>query len=150
MAITIAPSAIPNAKKNSFYNVVFVPSGGTGPYSWVLTSGALPSWLAFEQVPPLTANSRGLRIFGLVPATIVAASGVPLFTVTDSLAAVATVTTATGGTIVDGPDPDGWHNTEAQRSGATIYDQWRFGTLPLPAADLQQRMWPLTGPAQNS
>jgi hypothetical protein len=164
MAMTITPSSISNAKKNSYYNVLYVPAGGVAPYSWVLTSGALPTWLSFTTVniPVGTGSVTCLNIFGYVPNALATGVLAPLFTCTDSTPTThltATVTTSTGGTIVSGPDPEGYHDTEANRSEIVTVDQFRRGISgadntgtvnTMTTADYIARAWPLDPPSQNS
>jgi hypothetical protein len=50
-AVTITTTSLAFGSKGVFYSAQFAATGGTPPYSWVLTSGALP--------PGLTLNSNG-------------------------------------------------------------------------------------------
>jgi hypothetical protein len=44
-AITLSPTTLPNGALNSPYNQVITASGGTGPYTFAVSSGALPQGL---------------------------------------------------------------------------------------------------------
>jgi hypothetical protein len=73
-AVAISTVSLPNGTVGSNYSTSLAASGGTSPYSWNITSGALPTGLS------LTAGS------GLISGTpTVAVSASPIgFTVTDS------------------------------------------------------------------
>ncbi|MDX8450143.1 putative Ig domain-containing protein [Mesorhizobium sp. VK3C] len=45
-SITIDPATLPNASAGSTYSVTITASGGVGPYSFLVTSGALPTGLS--------------------------------------------------------------------------------------------------------
>jgi hypothetical protein len=51
-AVTITTTGLPFGTKSVFYSTQFAATGGTTPYSWVVTSGALP--------PGLTLNANGV------------------------------------------------------------------------------------------
>ncbi len=55
-ALTIAPSALANAVANGPYPLTLSALGGTAPYAWTLSSGALPPGLALN---PLTGAFSG-------------------------------------------------------------------------------------------
>ncbi|MBV9558747.1 MAG: putative Ig domain-containing protein [Pseudolabrys sp.] len=46
--LTIAPATLPNGTRGSAYNQTVTASGGTGPYTYAVTSGALPTGLALN------------------------------------------------------------------------------------------------------
>jgi len=50
--VTITTSSLPFGTKGVFYSAQFAATGGTTPYSWVVTSGTLP--------PGLTLNPNGV------------------------------------------------------------------------------------------
>ena len=88
LAIVVAPgplyvatTSLPNATKNAVYSVFLKGAGGKQPYTWQLTSGALPAGI--------TLNSSTGEVRG-----IATASGVSSFTVrlTDANAATSTAT----------------------------------------------------------
>jgi hypothetical protein len=46
--LQVTTSSLPNGQVQSAYNASFAASGGTGPYSWSLSSGSLPSGLSLN------------------------------------------------------------------------------------------------------
>lgn len=144
MAVSVTPSALPAPKKNSYFSVFLFASGGTGPYTWAITSGALPTFLTLSVV-----NSNTALVSGKVPSTLSATTWTATITATDSLAATGTCVSTTIATAVDGPDPQGYHGTEANRTTVTLPDALDHGP-GLSVADSLARLWPLTGPSQNS
>jgi hypothetical protein len=55
-AITIAPSTVPNGAVGGPYNQTFTASGGTGPFSFALSLGALPPGLTLTQAGVLSGT----------------------------------------------------------------------------------------------
>jgi hypothetical protein len=144
MAVSVSPGALPAPKKNSHYQLVLTASGGTAPYTWAITSGALPGFLTLSRL-----NDTQALVSGKVPATLNAATFTATITATDSLSATGTCVSTGVTQGVDGPDATGYHGTEANRTTVTTVDQFEHGS-GLTVADALQRMWPLTGPSQNS
>jgi hypothetical protein len=81
-ALTITTTTLPDATKNAAYNQTLAASGGTTPYTWSLSSGAIPDGLV------LNATT------GVITGTPTAASATSTFTVkvTDSASPAATAT----------------------------------------------------------
>jgi hypothetical protein len=145
MALAVVPSALPAPKKNSHYQVFLTTTGGTLPISWAVTSGALPGFLTLRR----TSDNQAV-VEGHVPATLNAGTFTATITATDSAGTPLTATCVSTSIAlgVDGPDSQGYHGTEANRTTVVTIDQFRAGQLT--PADLIARMWPLTGPSQNS
>jgi hypothetical protein len=143
MPVSVSPSALPAPKKNSHYQLFLTASGGTAPYSWAVTSGALPAGFTLTRI-----NDTQAVVAGRGPSTLIAGTFTATITATDSLSATGTCVSTGVSNSADGPDPQGYHGTEANRSTVVTIDQFRQGQLT--AADLIERMWPLTGPSQNS
>ena len=143
MAITVSPSALPAPKKNVHYQVILTATGGTGPYSWAVTSGSLPAGFTVNRI-----NDTQAVVSGRGPSTLVAGTFTATITATDSLSATGTCVSTSVHNSADGPDPQGYHGTEANRTTVTTIDQFRTGQLAV--ADYIARQWPLTGPSQNS
>src|SRR6266568_5159728 len=148
MALTISPAAIPSPKKNSFFSVTFTTAGGILPIvSWVVTVGTLPTWMTLTVV-----DNNHMLLSGKVPKTLAATGSALTITATDSTPVTpltATVTLAASGTVVDGPDEQGIHTTEALRATEATIDQFRQSPgVRLTPADWLARQWPLGGRAQ--
>jgi putative Ig domain-containing protein len=60
-AFTLTPSALPSSRAGVPYNQTVVPSGGTAPYTFVVTGGALPAGLTLD---PATGNISGTPTAG--------------------------------------------------------------------------------------
>ena len=144
MPVTVTPSALPAPKKNSHFQVILQAAGGTGPYSWAVSSGALPTGFVLSRID----DTRAV-VSGKVPATLNASTFTATITATDSLSATGTCVSTTVALVVDGPDNQGYHGTEANRTTVTLLDAIDHGA-GLALADALTRMWPLVGPSQNS
>jgi len=80
--LRMGPDTLPGAVVNRQYNFVFTASGGTLPYTWFLTAGALPSGLTLESRGFLSGKPTAA---GSYPITIqVGDSSVPQKTATRS------------------------------------------------------------------
>lgn len=155
MTAAVSPSALPAPKKNAQYSVLLTATGfGTSSVStvsWSVASGALPAFLTLTKVMDRGSGAGGVTstalVSGKVPATLNATTFSATITATDGTNS-ASCTTTTVAETVDGPDPEGYHGTEANRSTVTTVDQ--YSTVGLSAADEIARQWPLAGPSQNS
>ncbi len=132
-ALVISTSPLPNGQVNTPYTATLAATGGTTPYTWSLTSGALPAGL--------TLNASTGAITGTPTA---AATSTPLtFKVTDSSSpaltqsANLTLTISSAALVIStSPLPNGQVNTPytatlAATGGTTPYT-WSLtsGTLP--------------------
>ena len=131
--LTILTSALPNGQTGSSYSATLTAQGGNAPYTWSLSSGALPAGLSL--------NSSSGTISGT---PTVAVTSTPLtFMVTDSSSPASTKTVALTLTISRLPLaitttslPNGRVNTPYSATltatGATTPYSWSLtsGTLP--------------------
>lgn len=60
LTISISPLSLPAAMLGSFYNQTITASGGTAPYSFLVTSGTLPPGLILTSSSPSTALLSGV------------------------------------------------------------------------------------------
>jgi putative Ig domain-containing protein len=91
-AVSVATTSLPNGQAGVAYNAQLAASGGASPYTWAITSGALPAGLS------LAAN-------GTISGTPTGPAGTATFTVkvTDSLVPPGTATKVLSITIDRGP-----------------------------------------------
>lgn len=60
LVVNIAPTSLPDAANNAFYNVAFSATGGVPPYTWSIGSGTqLPSGLTFSSGGVLSGTPSG-------------------------------------------------------------------------------------------
>jgi hypothetical protein len=57
--ITLSPATLPAGTVGAAYSTTITASGGTAPYTFAITSGALPPGLSFAQTSPTTAAITG-------------------------------------------------------------------------------------------
>ncbi len=132
-ALTITTTSLPAGVVGQGYSAVVAASGGTQPYAWLISGGALPGGLQIN-------SSAGL-IFGTPTA-----AGVSSFTVRvqDAVGASATralsisiSTTSSGLTIVTDTLPDGTlgqtYNQQVVGSGGTQPYNWTVPASDLPS-----------------
>lgn len=56
MAVTITPSTLPGATVNGSYSQQLTAAGGTAPYTYAVTAGALPSGLTLSSAGLLSGS----------------------------------------------------------------------------------------------
>jgi hypothetical protein len=59
--LTVSPATLPNGTQNSAYSQTVTASGGTGPYTFAVTSGSVPAGLALDSGGNLTGTPTGSR-----------------------------------------------------------------------------------------
>jgi hypothetical protein len=156
MTAAVAPTALPSPKKNSQFSVQLIATGfgtaGVSTVTWSVASGALPTFLSLRKIGDSGTGAGGVTsvavVEGKVPATLDATTFTCTITATDGTNSASCTSTSVA-KAVDGPDPEGYHGTEANRSVVVTPDQLDHGA-GLSPADSIARMWPLTGPSQNS
>ena len=82
MAIAIAPSALPNALNGDAYSQALTASGGTAPYTYAVTSGALPTGLSLDSATGIisgTPSTSGFSTFTVTATDSLAATGAQAF-----------------------------------------------------------------------
>jgi Putative Ig domain len=125
MTLAVTTTHLPSATVGTAYSQTLTASGGTTPYTWAVTSGALPVGLSLNAS---TGVISGTPTTASTPAAV-------QFTVTDSATptpatANATFTFGTSGTVI----PIG--------SAAVIYGR-------IPSFPLMPQCWPLTQGSQT-
>ena len=136
----ITPAALPSACSNvSFggYSKNLAAGGGVAPYTWSLTSGALPAGLALY--PVTTGAIPTARIWTAGNLTAAAVTSTFTVTVTDSTSATASQTltiavtalTVTGPTLPAGAVGAPYSQTLAATGGAAPYS-WSLALGALP------------------
>ena len=88
--LTIAPSTVPSGTRGMAYNQTLTASGGTGPYTYAVTSGALPAGLSLSAAGVIsgTPSGSGVSSFTIGATDSVANTGSQNYTLsigTDSL-----------------------------------------------------------------
>jgi Autotransporter beta-domain/Putative Ig domain/Cadherin-like domain len=78
--VTITPATLPNARQASNYSITFVASGGTGPYTWSITSGQLPSGLTLTSAGVLSGKPAAGSTFTITATDANGAVGTRTYT----------------------------------------------------------------------
>ncbi len=68
-SLTLNPSSLPNGTQGTAYNQTVIATGGTGPYTYALSSGSLPSGLSLDTSTGAitgTPNGTGLSSFTIM------------------------------------------------------------------------------------
>ncbi|MHB8643336.1 MAG: putative Ig domain-containing protein [Gaiellaceae bacterium] len=89
-AISITPALLPSATTGTAYNQALAGNGGTGPYTFAVTAGALPPGIALSGAGVLsgTPTSSGSFSFTVTATDSLAASGSQAFSLSVSPAAI--------------------------------------------------------------
>lgn len=101
--ITINPSLLPNGTAGAAYSQTMTGSGGTAPYSFAITAGALPTGLSLSSAgilsgTPTTSNGAGTSVtvratdkYGCVGTSVVTLQICPVITLTPTTLSAPTV-----------------------------------------------------------
>jgi hypothetical protein len=89
MALAVTTTTLPNAFINVPYSATLSATGGTPPYTWAITAGALPAGLTLSPAgvisgtPPKTGSVSGftVQVTDTVPATATQALNLAVNTV---------------------------------------------------------------------
>lgn len=156
MAAAVTPGALPAPKKNTRYRVVLTATGfGTASVNsvtWTVSSGSLPAGFTLSKVTDYGSGAGGVASIAVVdgPTPNALNPGTFTATITASDGTNSATCVSTGVTlVVDGPDNQGYHGSEANRSTITTYDTIDHGP-GLPIADALLRAWPSNPPSQNA
>ncbi len=100
LSITTA-ATLPGASLNAGYTQTLSASGGTAPYTWALTAGALPSGLSLSSAGAITgaAKAAGTFQFTVTATDSAAATASQQFTLTVGGGLAITTTTLPGGNV---------------------------------------------------
>jgi hypothetical protein len=100
LSITTA-ATLPGASLNASYTQTLSALGGTPPYTWVLTAGALPSGLSLSSAGAITgaAKAAGTFQFTVTATDSAAATASQQFTLTVGGGLAITTTTLPGGNV---------------------------------------------------
>ncbi|MCC6363672.1 MAG: putative Ig domain-containing protein [Bryobacterales bacterium] len=133
-SLTILTASLPNATLNVLYSQTLQVSGGTGPYTWVVTEGALPVGLTLSGgtgvisgTPQTTVGSPYSFVIRVTDSA--GASTSRLFTIAIASNNALTITTASP---LPNASPNAGYSQTIQASGGTPpYLFSLIGTLPL-------------------
>ena len=78
--IVVSPSALPNATAATAYNQAITASGGTAPYTFAITAGALPVGLAFSSTGVLSGKATTIGTFNFTVTSTDASNGTGPYT----------------------------------------------------------------------
>lgn len=156
MAAAVTPSALPAPKKNTRYRVTLLGTGfgtaGVSAVAWTVSSGALPSGYTLTKLYDNGSGAGNVTsaavVEGPTPGALNAGTFTATIQATDGTNTATCVSTSIA-LVVDGPDPQGYHGTEANRSTVTLPDAVDHGA-GFSTADALLRQWPSNPPSQNS
>jgi hypothetical protein len=128
--ITLAPTTVPNGTAGAAYSQTITATGGTGPYSYALSAGTLPTGLTLSPAGLLsgTLNSGTVANFTLRATDANGCTGIQAYTVTPACPSISIApTTATQGLI-----NTAYTQTLTASGGTAPYGSWTVtaGTLP--------------------
>lgn len=127
--ITLAPASLPNATIGTPYNQTITASGGTSPYSYAVTAGALPAGLSLSSSGSLTGTSvsTGAFNFSVTATDANGCTGVKAYSIT----MVCQVITLSPTTLGDGTKGISYAQQLTASGGITPHTvAATFGTLP--------------------
>jgi Putative Ig domain/Protein of unknown function (DUF1573) len=133
--LAITTTSLANGQVGVAYSTTLGASGGTTPYTWSLSSGALPGGLALSTAgtisgTPTTAGSFSFTVMATVSTTPTAQTTTKSFTIT--VAAAVTPVQITTTSIPAGQVGTAYSTTLAATGGTTPYS-WSVASGALPA-----------------
>ncbi|HSR05535.1 MAG TPA: SBBP repeat-containing protein, partial [Bryobacteraceae bacterium] len=134
LGISIAtPATLPQGTVGSLYSQTLAASGGLTPYSWSLTSGALPEGLSISNSGMITGTPTaiGTSVFSLRVMDVASSSATQTFSLTIA-PLVSSLAITTNPALPDGTLGAFYSQTLAASGGSPPYT-WSLlsGTLPL-------------------
>lgn len=127
MTIAISPTSLPEGQTGSAYSQTLAASGGTGPYTFALTSGALPVGLSLSSAGVIsgTPTATGTTSFTVTATDSLSATGSWSYTLT-----IVTLT-VTPATLPNASKDSAYSETLTASGGAAPYTfTLTSGTLP--------------------
>jgi putative Ig domain-containing protein len=135
--LSITTTSLPNGQVGTSYSTTLAASGGTTPYTWVLTNGALPAGLALNAstgtisgIPTATASATALTLTVTDSSSPAQTKSVNL-SLTISSASVPTLAITTS-SLPNGQVGSGYSATLAATGGTAPYT-WSLTSGSLPA-----------------
>jgi len=128
--VSLSPGTLPAATVGSAFSQTFTASGGTAPYTYAVSSGALPAWAVLSSAGVLsgTPNSTTAATFTVKATDTKGCAGTVSFTITP-LCATVSITPAA---LAQGTVGTAYSQTLTASGGAVPYGSWAVtsGTLP--------------------
>jgi hypothetical protein len=134
-ALTINTSALPSGTQSSSYSSALQASGGTTPYTWSITSGALPAGLSLAPTTGIisgTPTASGNFTIGATVKDAGSPSQATTATVTLSVVAAGTPLAISSTTLPKGT-PNQTYSATLNATGGTAPYTWSITVGSLPA-----------------
>ena len=128
-SLTVNPASLPNGQQGTAYNQTVTATGGTGPYTFAVTSGSLPAGLTLSSGGVLsgTPSGSGASTFTVQATDSVSNTGSRSYTVTIG----ANILTVNPATLPNGTQGTAYNQTITASGGTTPYTfAVTSGTLP--------------------
>jgi len=129
--LSISTSSLPAGKPNQKYSATLNATGGTSPYSWIITSGALPSGLSLTSAGVISGKTAVSGTTSLTFQVTDSSSTPQSQTATLSLAIVPPVLAITTSSLPSGTKGSSYSNL-VQASGGTTPYAWSISSGSLP------------------
>ncbi|MCL4522932.1 MAG: putative Ig domain-containing protein, partial [Acidobacteria bacterium] len=127
--LSVSTSSLPNGEVGASYNATLTATGGSPPYTWSLTSGALPGGLNLTPgTGAISGTPTGSGVFGFTAMVTDALS--------NTASAVLSISIATAPAITPSSLPGGQvgisYNASVQATGGTLPYSWSITSGALP------------------
>ena len=128
--ITVSPPSLPNGTQGASYSQTITASGGTGPYTYAVTSGSLPNGLSLSTGGAITGTptAAGTYTFTITATdTATSCTGSQTYTLTINCPSI----TLSPSTLPDGVQNTAYNQTVSASSGTSPYTYAvTLGSLP--------------------
>ncbi len=133
--VQISNASVPSGQVGTAYSTTLAASGGTTPYSWTISSGALPAGLTLSTAGTISGTPTASGSFTFTAkvtdsTTPTAQAATESFTIT--VAAAVTPVTISTGSVSSGQVGTAYSTTLAASGGTTPYS-WSISSGALPA-----------------
>ena len=129
-ALAISSTSLPAGKPNKSYNATLNATGGTAPYSWSITSGALPSGISLSSSGVISGKTAVSGTTSLTFQVTDSSSTPQTQTATLSLAIAPIALSITTSSLPSGTKGTSYSNLVQASGGTTPYTWSISGSLP--------------------
>ena len=132
-SITVSPANLPSAVFNTAYSKAISVTGGSAPYTFSISGGALPAWAAFDNTTGVISGTPATASTATFTVKVTDANGCIAYSPSLTLAAAACPTITISPTILTSSSAGTAYAQPLTPSGGTGPFSWTLASGTLPA-----------------